>query len=123
MANASNTETMLNGITDIPSIPRVLKAAFKYILRDIRVGRVIVGKASTNLSGGFFSGKTPSSANQEFAIAHTFGSPPYLLLPVLPLDQVGASMVRLTVSRAADASNVYLKSPETSQNVFVYLEG
>lgn len=122
MASASNVETMLNGIVDL--VPqRILKAAFKYILRDIRLGRVTVGKAATNLSGGFFSGKTPSVANQEFTIPHTFGSPPYLLLPVLPLDQVGASMVRLTLSRAADASNVYLKSPDTAQTVFVYLEG
>lgn len=113
---------MLNGIADLVS-QRILKAAFKYLLRDIRFGRVIVGKAATNMSGGYFSGITPSVANQEFAIAHTFGSPPYLLLPVLPMDQVSASMVRLTVSRAADANNVYLKSPETSQTVFVYLEG
>lgn len=113
---------MLNGITDL--VPqRILKAAFKYILRDIRFGRVTTGKAATNFSGGFFSGTTPSVANQEFTIPHTFGSPPYLLLPVLPVDTVNASMVRLTVSRVADASNVYLKSPETSQTVFVYLEG
>lgn len=113
---------MLNGITDL--IPqRILKAAFKYILRDIRFGRVTVGKAATNMSGGFFSGMTPAIANQEFAVAHTFGTPPYLLLPVLPLDQVSASMVRLTVSRPADAQNVYLKSPDVSQSIFVYLEG
>lgn len=122
MASSSNVETMLNGIVDLVQ-QRILKAAFKYVLRDIRFGRVTLGKAAVNLSGGYFSGITPSVANQEFTIPHTFGSPPYLLLPVLPLDQVGASMVRLTLSRAADASNVYLKSPDVSQTVFVYLEG
>lgn len=122
MANSSTAETALNGIQDLTT-QRVLKAVFKSILSDIRFGRATVGRAAMNMSGGYFSGTTPAVANQEFAIAHNFGSPPYLLLPVLPLDQVGASMVRLTLSRAADASNVYLKSPETGQTVFFYLEG
>lgn len=113
---------MLNGLQDLIT-QRILKAAFDYILGDIRFGRVTVGKAAMNMSGGFFSAKTPSNANQEFTVPHTFGIPPYLLLAVLPLDQVGASMVRLQVSRAADANNVYLKSPDTSQTIFVYLEG
>ena len=122
MSNFSNAETMLNGIVDLPT-QRVLKAVFKYVMPDTRFGRMVVGKAATNLSGGYFSGVTPMTPNQEFTIPHTFGVPPYLLLPVLPLDQVGASMVRLTLSRPADAANVYLKSPDTGQTVFVYLEG
>ncbi len=122
MANSSVVETELNGLSD-PTAQRVLKAAFKYILADIRYGQVVLGKAATNLSGGYFSAMTPSSANQEFTIAHSFGTIPYLLQQVLPLDQVGASIVRLTLSRAADANNVYLKSPDVSQTIFVYVEG
>ena len=119
--NYSTIENKLNGIADL-SIQRILKSVFRDAVTS-RIGRVVTGKAATNLSGGFFSGTTPAVANQEFSIAHSFGSPPYLLLPVLPVDTLNASIVRLTVSRVADANNVYLKSPETSQTVFVYLEG
>ncbi len=131
MASPANIETMLNGVQDVP-LQRVLKSAFRYLLANLRLGRATgssgqssssTAKPAENLSGGYFSGVTPAVANREFAIPHSFGSPPYLLLPVLPLDQIGASLVRLTVSRAADANNVYLQSPETGQTIFFYLEG
>ena len=126
MAAEGNVETMLSGLDD--ATQRVLKAIFKYILKDIRFDRATPQGTATfavsqNMGGGFFSATTPSSANREFAIAHGFGHPPYLLIPVLPLDVTNAAIVRLTVSRPADSSFVYLKSPETSQPVYVYLEG
>lgn len=121
---------MLTAITD-PAAQLTLKGIFRYVLKNAAFGRATgstQSAASTavpaeNFSGGFFKGTTPAVANREFTIGHNFGRSPYLLIPVLPLDQVSASIVRLTVSRAADASNVYLKSAETSQPIFVYLEG
>jgi hypothetical protein len=44
-------------------------------------------------------------------------------MPVLPLDTVNAKIVRLQVSRAADANRIYLKSPDTDAAVYFYLEG
>lgn len=122
MAAFGNVEAMLTGITD-DVVQRIMKAVFRYTLKDIRFGQAVAGAAAANLGGGFFSAKTPSAANQEFAVPHSFGRAPYLLIPVMPLNQVGAACVRLTNSRVADATNVYLKSPETSQTVFFYLEG
>jgi hypothetical protein len=127
MASSGNVEAMLNGVSD-GETARILKAVFKYVLRNLRMGRAttsVAGQpaAAENFSGGFFSATTPAIANTEFVIVHRFGRPPYLLQPVLPLDQVSAAIVRLTVSRAADIDNVYLKSPDTEQPIFVYLEG
>lgn len=130
MASAGQIDALLGGIPD-PNTQTVLKGIFRYLLTNLRLGRATgstQSAASTatkaeNLSGGYFSATTPAVANTEFAMPHTYGRPPYLLIPVLPLDQVNAAIVRLTVSRAADASNVYLKSPDTAQTVYVYLEG
>jgi len=127
MANESTVESYLTGIKDT-ALQLIMKSVFKYALKDIRFGRGTTstggsGVACTNMGGGIFTAKTPSVANQEFTIQHSFGHAPYLLLQVMPLDQVNAANVRLTLSRAADATYIYLKSPETSQPVYVYLEG
>lgn len=123
MAAFGNVEAQLNGITD-QIVQNILKAVFRYVLKNgITFGNATKGSPALNMQGGYFSGTTPSTANQEFAIAHSFGRTPYLAIPVLPLDQVNAAIPRLQVSRAADASNLYLKSPETGQTVFFYIEG
>lgn len=131
MAASGNVENMLTGLTD-PTMQRVFKNVFRYVLSTLAFGRATGSTAQSavstnvpaeNLAGGYINAKTPSVANTEFAIPHNIGRPPYLCIPVLPLDQVGASIVRTTVSRVADSSNVYLKSPETSQPVFFYVEG
>lgn len=130
MAAPGAIDTMLAGVSDV-GLQRVLKGIFRYLLTNLRVGRatgssqsaVSTTVPSENLTGGFFTATTPAVANQEFTVPHNFGSTPYLLIPVAPLDQVSAAIVRLTVSRAADASNVYLKSPDVSQPFYVYLEG
>lgn len=131
MASFGNIDAMLSGVSDV-GMQRILKGVFQYLLSNLRFGRATgstsQSAASTavpaeNLNGGYFTATTPAVANREFTIPHNFGHAPYLLIPVVPLDQVGAAIVRLTVSRVADSSNVYLKSPETSQPIFVYLEG
>lgn len=131
MAASGNVENMLTGLTD-PTMQRVFKNVFRYVLTTLAFGRatgstsqsaVSTNVPAENLSGGYINGRTPSVANTEFAIAHNFGRSPYLCIPVLPLDQVGASIVRTTVSRAADSSNIYLKSPDVNQPVYFYVEG
>lgn len=121
MADFGNISTMLNSLDD--SIKRVFVQVFQYLLKDIRFGRAVHGDPSQNFGGGFFSATTSAIADTEFSIVHTFGRKPYLVTQVLPLDQVGAKMVRLTVSRAADASRVYFKSPDVSAPIFLYIEG
>lgn len=122
MADQGYIESMLTSLPD-PEMQRMFKAIFKYLLKDIRFGRAEDGEPSTNLGGGFFATTTPAVANEEFSITHSFGHPPYLLIPVLPLNSVGATIVPLRVERAADSSRIYLSSSETEQPIVVYLEG
>lgn len=122
MADFGNVETMLAGLQDAND-RRIFKQVFQYLLKDVRLGRAVDGDPSKNFGGGFFTATTPAVANTEFRIAHTFGRPPYLLIPVVPLHVVNATLSRLTVTRAADSAYVYLSSPDTSVAVYVYLEG
>jgi hypothetical protein len=121
MADSSTVTTYLNGL-DEPE-KRILTSVFDYVLKDIRFGRGTDQEASKNFGGGFFKAKTPSVANTEFTVAHTFGRTPYLVIPVLPLDQVNAKIVRLEVTKAADTNRIYLRSPDTDATVFLYIEG
>jgi hypothetical protein len=121
VADYGNVESKLAGIE--PSLRRVLSAIFQYVLKDIRFGRAEDSIASKNLGGGFFTATTPVAINTEFVISHTFGRIPYLLIPVLPLDTVGAKIVRLTVTQPADASRVFLSSPDSNCPIRVFLEG
>ena len=127
MATIGNVEATLSAIPDA-ALQRVLKLVFRYVLKDIRFGRAtaplsLTQAPSENHGGGFFTGTTSGTANREFAIAHSLGRIPYLCIPILPLDQKNAAVARLTVSQAADATNVYLKSPDTSQPIYLYIEG
>jgi hypothetical protein len=132
MASEGNVDAMLTAIQD-PATQLTLKGIFRYVLSNIAFGRATAGGGGVsqvssaapaeNFPGGFFKGTTAAVANREFTVAHNFGRSPYLLIPVLPLDQIGAQLVPLTVTRAADASYVYLKSGVVSAPIFVYVEG
>ena len=119
MANSSYVESFFGGL-DAP-IRRALKQTFDYVLKDIRLGRA--QGAAQNFPGVFITGTTDAVANTEFTIAHGLGRTPYLAFPVLALDAIGAGTPRLQVSRAADASRIYLKSPDTAVAVTLYVEG
>ena len=121
MADTATVQTYLNALDE--ATRRIFNTVFDYVLKDIRFGRATDGEVSKNFGGGFFKGTTPGTANQEFTILHTFGRKPYLGIPVLPFDQTGAKIVRLEITRPADASRVYLRSPDTDSSFFLYLEG
>jgi hypothetical protein len=121
MADLGPIELMLTALPDTER--RVLSGVFKYLLKDIRFGRAEANSPSTNFGGGFFSVTTPAVAGTEFTVAHSFGRVPYLCIPVLPLDSVGARIVPLEVSRAADAVRIYLKSTIADAPVLLYVEG
>lgn len=123
MADFGNVDVMLASLPDSDQ-RKLFSAVFKYILKSgLRFGRAIAGDATENFGGGFFKATTPAVANEEFTVVHSFGRKPYLLIPVLPLDTVNAKIVRLQVSKAADATRIYLKSPDTDAAVYFYLEG
>ena len=121
MANARYVESLLGPLEPAPR--KVLTAVFDYVLGNLRIGRVTDRTRSENFQAYCYTGTTPSTANTEFTIAHGLGITPYLCIPVLPLDEAGSRLVRLEVTRVADASRVYLRSPEVDAPFSLLFEG
>jgi hypothetical protein len=99
-----------------------LVRVFDYVLRNLRFGPVTHQARTENFQAYYLTGTTPATANTEFSIAHGLGRVPYVLIPVLSLDSVNQAIVPLAVSRAADASRVYLTSSSTSAAIAVMVE-
>ena len=120
MANPSYVESLLG------SLDRDLRATFKrvfdYVLRNLRFGPAAHQTRCENLQAYYLTSTTPAVANQEFSIAHGLARAPYLLIPVLPLDQTNARIVPLKMTRTADVSRIYLSSPSTSAAIYVLVE-
>lgn len=112
---------------EVASLPKELRPSFlrifQAILRDLRLGHPADATAATNFGGAFYEFTTPATPGDTFTIAHQFGRAPYLAIPVLPLDTVNATLVPLTVQRAADEKRIYLTSSVASATGIVYLEG
>lgn len=112
---------LTGGLPD--DIRRALQNAADFFFKsNLRIGVPEDATASENLHCFFFSATTPSTANTEFSVAHHLQSVPYLLIPVLNVQNVNEAIVPLTVTRAADAQRVYLKSSSTSAPVRFMLE-
>ncbi len=123
MADLGLVRQKLNGIP--PELRPTFTEIFTDVLTNLRFGHP-TGDArdpALNFGAGFFAGTTAAVANTEFSIAHNFGRVPYLLVPVLPLDQIGSQLVPLRVTKAADARRVYLSSSVQNAAFTVYVEG
>lgn len=120
MASLAFIESTLNRLRaeDRPA----LKEAFKEAVTTLRFGRATSGEAAENFAGSFLEGETHSVAGTEFSIAHGRDGAPYLAVPVLDLQAVGARIVPLEVTKAADNRRVYLKSTVASAPFILYLE-
>ncbi len=121
MADMGYVRTVCAGLDT--AIKKVLINLLEYILGNLKFGRADDAAKSTNFGGKFFQGVTPAVANTEFSIEHALGVKPSLIVPVLPTDIVGAKLIRLETTRAADTNRVYLRSPDTSSVFYVYVEG
>lgn len=120
MADSSYVKSLVGGLE--ASVKKAVSEAFTYVLGNLRFGAVEHQTRATNFQAYWLTGTTSSNALEEFSIAHGIGRIPMMALPVLPLDQVGAQIVPLQVSRASDAQRVYLKSPSTSAAFAVLVE-
>src|SRR3954466_11139610 len=122
MADLGDIESDLQGLSQASDKP-IWRRIFRAVLKTIAFGPVDVevGKrASVNLRGHLYSGiTTPAVANTEFSVAHSFGTTPYLVIPVLPND-TDAQLVRLKWTRPWDAKRIYLSSPETNAKLNLY---
>lgn len=103
-------------------VKKAATAAFRYVLNNLTLGGVEVGRRSKNFQWYWLQGTTSSNANTEFSIPHGLGKIPNVLIPVLPLNEVGAQLVPLQISRAADNFRVYLKSSSTSAPITILVE-
>lgn len=123
MAALGLIESELQGISDVKD-RAVLLRIFRYVLKELRVGHPtgMVPDPAENFSAAFLTGTTASVANNEFTLPHGFGRVPYLAFGVLPLDQEGAQLVPLTVTRVADNKRIYLSSSVTDAPVTIYVE-
>ena len=120
MAESGYVESILGGLA--ADIKRSVASAFTYVLDNLRLGPFDAGTRAKNFQWYWLSGTTSSNANVEFSIAHGLGRAPYVALPVLPLNAVNTQLVTLQVTRAADASRIYLSSPSTSAAIALLVE-
>ena len=116
MADIGSIEAELGSLP--PDHKKALVAAFRYVLNNLSWTRQDRGRAQ-NAQMYYTSGTTSSNANTEFSLAHGLAAAPSYLIPVLPLDEVGAQIVPLQISKAADTKRVYLKSSSTSAAITV----
>lgn len=120
MADIAYIKSVFGGTPD--AVKKAAEQAFTYLLGNLTLGAPEEARRSKNFQWYWFSGTTSSSANTEFSIAHGLGRVPGVVIPVLPLSEVGSQIVPLTVSRAADVNRIYLKSSSTSAAFTVLVE-
>ena len=95
--------------------------AFRYVLPNGKFGPV-AHQVKLESFNAFYVTSTTAASTGEFSVVHGMGRIPYLVQQVLPLDVIGAQIVPLEVSRAADASRLYLKSTSTSAVIHLIVE-
>lgn len=120
MADIAYIKSVFGSTPD--AVKKAAEQAFTYLLGNLTLGAPDEARRSKNFQWYWFSGTTSSNANTEFSIAHGLGRVPNVVIPVLPLSEVGAQLVPLTVSRAADVNRIYLKSSSTSAAFKVLVE-
>lgn len=119
MASVGFVESLLGGVA--ADTKRVLLEAFRYVLPNGRFGPVEHQTKSESFQAYMLLSTTATSTG-EFSILHGMGRAPYLVVPVIPLDQSGARLVPLEVSRVADSQRIYFKSTSTSAPFAVLAE-
>jgi hypothetical protein len=97
----------------------VLTTIFDYVMRENALGDTTKAE---NFNWFRIEGTTSTSANTEFSVEHGLDHVPSKLIPIVPLDTANAQLVPLTVSRAADARRIYLKSASVGVTFQAYLE-
>ena len=121
MADPGYASQLLGGLD--AQLKRAMGRVFDYVLKTLKFGPADANTPSVNFGAHYYESTTPSTASQEFSVPHRFGSPPYLLIPVLPVTSSGLEVVPLYTTRPADAAYIYLRSTSTRAVIRFYLEG
>lgn len=122
----ASLDYVLGELRGLPADQRaVWTRIFQHLMKDQRFGHPLGEQPdpSVNFGGGFFHGRTPVTLGREVAVEHGFGRVPYLAIPILLLDTVGASVGPFTVTRAADDRRIYLESTESDLPFSLFVEG
>lgn len=98
----------MSGIPDATT-KRILKQAFEHVLDNMSFGEPEHQTRAKNFQA-YFQSSTTAASTGEFSIAHGLAVAPTLAIPVLDLQQAGAQIVPLQVSRVADSKRIYLKT-------------
>ena len=120
MANKGTIELLLNALPSEQRRP--LYEAFRQVLDTWSHGQPDEGGRATNGQWYLRTSTTHATANTEFTIAHGLSNAPTAIYPVLFLDSTVYQLVPLQVSRAADATRIYLKSASTNATFAVWVE-
>lgn len=121
MADTGFLETLAN-----PTPPEIRRSLIQIIREGF--GKLSIGAPSTvavkarNFDGRLVPVTTSSVADQEVAIAHGLARKPRLLIPVLDPNTVNGTIPELTITRAADATYLYLSSPTTTASFHFFCE-
>lgn len=94
---------------------------FQYLVPNTKFGPVEHQEKSESFQAYYLTSTTAGSTG-EFSILHGMGRTPYMAVPVLALNQAGATVPRLEVSRVADDQRVYLKSVDLNHPFNILVE-
>jgi hypothetical protein len=121
MASIGYIESLLNALPD--GVKGPVTQAFRHAVKDgFAIGGVGDMERAENFRWYRFDVRTSSVANTEFSVHHGLNQIPLSCWPILPLDSSGGQIVRLKVTRPADAQRVYLSSPDTGASLSVMVE-
>src|SRR3990167_7666459 len=86
-----------------------LQNIFKHIVPGVKFGEPEHHARALNFAA-FYQASTTAGSTGEFSIVHAMTTTPRLAIPVLNLNQAGAQLVPLHVTRVADGKRIYLKT-------------
>lgn len=120
MSAVGGLEAIVGGLPS--DTKKVLVELIRAAFPNLRFGPVDTRKAEN--FNGFHVTSTTGASTGEFSIEHGMGRIPYRMQAVADLGAVGASLVPLEVTRAADARRLYVKTSAgfTNKPFALYLE-
>lgn len=99
-----------------------LKPAFEHVQDNGQIGGIEHQQKAINFRWYRLDGVTSATADEEFTMLHGLSVAPFHCLPMVPVTSSGGQLVRLKVTRAADATRLYFSSPDTSATFSVLVE-
>lgn len=120
MASKGYVDSLINGLD--ATLRNVFSQVFTHTLDTYQIGGISHQEKALNFRWVRLDSTTASVSGEEFTIPHGAGQLPLYLIPLMPLDSSGVWMPRLKVTRPADASRIYLSSPDTNVQFTVLME-